>query len=604
MIRTIDFETYYDKEYSLSKMQMDAYIYDPRFEIILVGIDNEWFSGTEDEVRQWILEVTNPNYDTFLAHHAQFDGFILSERLGIRPRRWLDTLSMARAALPQLKSHSLASLAKHFKLPNKGNEVHDAIGMHRADFNLHALRGYADYCLNDVDITRKLLHELRPITPSTELAIIDMTVRMFTEPQFVLDSSLLETCYTNEVKLKEELMQAACADKETLMSSAKFAKKLGEYISVPYKVTAKGNSIPAVAKSDKEFQALAEYPIPEVQALVAARLGVKTTIAETRALRMLETSRRGQGRFPVYLSYWGAKTTGRHSGGNKINAQNLPARGRGTEIRRALRAPPGHVVVVGDSSNIELRVAMACAGQSDAVEKLRANVDLYCDFASVIYGRTITEEDKSERQLGKVAMLSLQYGAGASKFREIVRLMAKRVISEQEAWDILTAYRSHYGKIKLLWRYCNDTVLPAIYNDQMLTPVDVHGWFLTSDQGFSRPGHPGVVYDKLTPDTFNGAWIYKSDKGDAGIYGGKVVENLCQHMARNVFLWQAAVIAQEYPVALAVHDEVVCVVPERKAKDAVAYIKHVLSTAPSWCGDKLPLSAKVACAATYGEAKT
>jgi hypothetical protein len=146
-------------------------------------------------------------------------------------------------------------------------------------------------------------------------------------------------------------------------------------------------------------------------------------------------------------------------------------------------------------------------------------------------------------------------------------------------------------------------VLPAIYNDQLFTPVDVHGWFQTMAGGFSRPGYPGVVYDKLGLDPTGQGMVYGAAP-TVSIYGGKVVENLCQHMARNVFLWQAAAISLEYPVALTVHDEVACVVPEAKAKDAVAYIKFVLSTTPTWCGDKLPLSAKVACAATYGEAKT
>jgi DNA polymerase len=383
------------------------------------------------------------------------------------------------------------------------------------------------------------------------------------------------------------------------MSNPKFAAALRAlWVDPPMKISNRtGKETFAFAKSDKEFTALLEHEDPAVQALVAARLGVKSTIAETRALRLLNTARRGRG-FPVMLNYWGAKTTGRHSGGNGINPQNIPARGRGSEIRKALIAPPGHLVVVGDSANIELRVAMACAGQRDAVEKLRTGTDLYCDFASAIYQREITKADKPERFLGKVAMLSLQYGAGAAKFREIVRLMAQQSITDYEAENIVSLYRNRHSSVRKLWWHCDNVILTAIANGEDFKSVDVNDWFITVDRGFAHPGLPGVVYNNLRKE--GESWVY----GDKQyIYGGKMVENLCQHMARHVVMWQTACVNDRYPVALSVHDEIVCVVPEKEADDCAAYMEQVLNTAPKWCRDKLPVSSEVHIGRSYGEAK-
>ncbi len=602
---TIDFETYYSPEYSLSKMQTDAYIYDPRFEIILVGVDGAWFSGTLEETKDWIYSVTNPAIDTFVAHHAAFDGFILSERLGIKPKKWIDTLSMARAVHPELKSHSLASLAKFFQLPDKKGYVTNAINKRRADFSRQELEAYADYCLHDVWLTQQIHRELDPLLPNSERAIIDMTIRMFTEPRLALDADILNACYKDEIQRKEELMQKASIDKSILMSNEKFAQALwGLGVEPPMKTSARtGKPTYAFAKSDKAFTALLDHVNPDVQALVAARLGVKSTIAETRALRMYETATRGRGLFPVMLNYWGAKTTGRHSGGNGINPQNFPARARGSEIRKAMVAPPGHKVVVGDSSNIELRVAMACAGQTDALDMLRRGVDLYCAFASKLFGREILDipEHKAERTLGKVAMLSLQYGAGWSKFKEIVRLMAKMDITDEEAQRIVNLYREVHGSIKRLWHYGDSTVIPAIFNRELFVPVDVNGWFVTVDDGFCRPGLPGVVYKDLIQSVADSSWSY----GDPPqlLHGGKLVENLCQHAARHIVMWQTAVVHAMFPVALSVHDEIVCVVADEEVEACVKLMEKVLSVPPPWCAETLPVAGKVAYGESYGEAK-
>jgi hypothetical protein len=608
---TLDFETYYDPKlkYSLTSMGTDEYILDERFEVIGVGVkvnagQTVWMSGTHEQIANWFAGFDWAN-SAVCCHNTLFDGFILSQIFDIKPKVLLDTLGMGRACLPWLASHSLDNIAKYLGLGKKGHEVITAAGKRRDDFTPSELAAYGGYCCNDVELTYDIAQKLMPIMSPLEITIIDMTLRMFTEPVFVGDHVSMHRMYVGEQQRKEALLAQANVDRETIMSNDKFAAKLRELgVEPPRKLSATtGKTTYAFAKTDKMFTALQEHWDTDVQALVAARLGVKTTIAETRALRFYNMSMRGP--LPVYLNYWGAKTTGRMSGGNGTNWQNLSARGPSAGLRNAIMAPPGHEVVVGDSSNIELRVAMAVAGEQDVLDKIASGVDLYCEFASKIYGRTITKADKIERMLGKIAMLSLQYGAGAERFLEMVRIeMAKAGIKStftlEESQKVVDLYRNTYAKIPALWRYCERVVLPAIYNQDYMKGVDVNGWALTDDLGFSVPGSPGVVYFGLKQEAEG--WEYTMGNTRVNLYGGKVVENLCQYLARMIVMWQTARIHKQFKVALSVHDEAACVVPVERKIECVNYMTECLTMAPPWAKG-IPLACEVATGPSYGEAK-
>lgn len=291
---------------------------------------------------------------------------------------------------------------------------------------------------------------------------------------------------------------------------------------------------------------------------------------------------------------------------SNCNWQNLPARGPSAGLRNALEAPPGHIVLVGDSSNIELRTVMALAGQLDVVEKLRNGVDLYCDFASKLFGRTITKADKAERQLGKVAMLSLQYGAGAARFQEMVRVAARndpalQPITLDRAYEIVDLYRSVHYKVVELWQRCQHVILPDIASGCNMTHVDTNGWFITQNDGFGRPGEPGVVYHDLKFDGKD--WTYLMGKQRVRIYGPKVVENLSQHAAMLIVMWQTLRIHQKVPVKLSVHDEAVAVPRLDQLDAARTYMTECLSLAPLWCRGKIPVACETGEGPSYGDAK-
>lgn len=609
---TIDFETYYDKEFSLSKMQTDAYVLDERYETVMVclidDLGNEAIivGENEQDFADKLREFTDWENCAVRAHNTLFDGFIMTQRYGIKPKLWLDTLSQGRMLMPWLPSHSLANLANTLGIGKKGTAVHNMVGKHLRDMSAQEFDEYVEYCFQDTRLCKKMGEHFDKFCQPLDFKLIDMTIRMFTEPTLVGDLPMMERLLEDEIARKEGLLALAELDKETLNSSAKFAERLLTLgVTPPKKISPRtGKETYAFAKTDKVFTDLMEHEDPNVQALVAARLGAKTTIAETRAQRFVEMTKRGP--LPVYLQYWGAKTTGRYSGGNKVNWQNLPARGVSAGLRKALKAPEGHKVLVGDSSNIELRTVMALAGQDDVIEKIAAGVDMYCDFATKLFGRQITKADFAERFLGKTAMLGLQYGAGAPRFQEMVRQASVSVpgvepITIERAYEVVELYREVHHKVVELWNHCNFTVLPAIANEDFGVAIDVHGWFITQGKGFGRPGEAGVAYHELSHD--GKEWTYTMGRERVKIYGAKVVENLCQHAAMKIVMWQTARINERFPVKLSVHDEAVCVPKIDEITEAQRYMEECLALTPPWCRGFIPVVGETDFGDSYGDCK-
>jgi len=404
---TIDFETYYDTEYSLSRITTEAYIRSDQFEVIGVSIKvndgpTDWYSG--DEVGAFLKSLDYSD-KAILCHHTAFDGAILSWVYGIKPKLWFDTMSMAKPKHAATIGVSLKALALAHGLGAKGTEVVEAKGMHRKDFTPAGLKRYGDYCINDTELCYALFKKLQVGFPVSELLVIDQLIRMYTEPMFELDRPLLSehlaAVRTRKQKLLDRLGGADEA-KAMLMSNPKFASLLEALGAVvPMKISPRtGKEAYAFAKTDQGLLDLLDDDNPAVAIVVEARLGVKSTIEETRTERLIQVSERGP--LPIMLNYYGAHT-GRFSGGDKLNLQNLPAR-QGNVIRTALVAPKGHKVVACDSSQIEARVLALLAGQKDLLEAFREGRDIYKEFASKIYGVGVDHVDGKQRFVGKTCV--------------------------------------------------------------------------------------------------------------------------------------------------------------------------------------------------------
>jgi DNA polymerase len=608
-IVTIDFETYYDRDFSLSKLTTEAYVRSPSFEIIGVGIKvnnypTDWYSG--DNPGKFLNSLDYRN-KAILCHHTAFDGAILSWHFGIRPKLWLDTLSMARPLHQLTVGGSLAKLVTHYGLGKKGDEVVAAIGKRRADFTPQDLAQYGKYCVNDVDLTRQLFDKLKVGFPVSELLAIDQTLRMYTEPVIELDVPLLHEHLVQVRAKKAALMEEVAVTTEDIMSNQKFASALQQLgVEPPTKTSpTTGKQTLAFAKTDKAFTDLAEHTDVRVQALVAARLGVKSTLEETRTEALIGVA--GRGALPIMLNYYGAHT-GRFSGGDKLNLQNLPSRGNNT-IRQALKAPEGHMVISSDSSQIEARTVAWIAGQEDLVQAFREARDVYSEFATEVYGRKITKADKVERFVGKTCILGLGYGMGAEKLRRTLELGAGGIsvnIDIGEAERIVRIYRSKNFKIVQFWQKCGHALTAMTQGGS----GSLHDVLTYDNTGITLPNKFRIQYPALRQTTngfeyINDARQHRNFLSGAEatwtrIYGGKVTENIVQALAAIVIREQMATAGQHYHVAFQVHDEIIITAPDGEAEQAEAKLMEIMSTPPKWAAD-LPVACESGKAKNYGD---
>ena len=609
-ILTLDFESYYDKDYSLSKLTTEEYIRGPLFEVIgvAVQVDNgepEWFSGTRKEIRKFLEQFDFAN-SLALAHNAVFDAAILTWCFGIKPKGWLDTLSMARAVHGTEVGGSLKALVEHYKLGEKGTEVVDALGIKRTAFGAEQLAKYGKYCENDVAITYALFQELSVGFPNVELRLIDLTVKMFSEPVLHLDTDALSAYKLTLEAQKAKLLVDLGTDEESLQSNAKFAEALSLLgVVPPVKMSLKtGKEAFAFAKNDEEFKELLEHENPLVQALVAARIGVKSTLEESRTQRFIDISMRGP--MPVPLKYYAAHT-GRWGGSDKINLQNLPSRGdNGGKLKKTILAPDGFMLIDCDSSQIEARTLAWLAGQDDLVEAFDKGQDVYKIMASAIYGKPVEEISKAERFVGKTTVLGCGYGMGAVKFHAAL-LTAGVLILHDEAQRIIDVYRQTYSKIPLLWKSATEALKHISAN--FSTTLGRDGVLVIEGQkGIKLPNGLYVKYPNMrsvtNPDNGKYEVVYDTRKGktvvNTRIYGGKCVENVCQALAKLIIGDQMLLIAKKYKVVMTVHDAVACIAPEDEVSEAVAYVEKCMRTRPSWALG-LPLNCESGFGYSYGD---
>lgn len=593
---TLDFETFYSKTYSLSKMTTEAYINDPQFEVVgvAVKINNEptqWFTGNMMATAQWLAQFDWSD-SLVIAHNALFDGAILGWRFNIHPKVIICTLCMARALHAVSVGGSLAAMSEYYGLGKKGTEVHDALGKRRLDFSEVEIEAYGGYCVNDVELTYKLFKAMMPSVYMSELKLIDITIRMYTNPMLKLDRGVLDLHLIDVREQKDKLLEECGIIKEDLMSNNKFAAVLESFgVEPPMKLNSKGVEAFAFAKTDEGFKALAEHDDPRVQAIVAARLGTKSTLEETRTERFIAIAERPNRKnlLPVPLLYYGART-GRWAATDKINLQNLP---RKSKLKSSIVAPDGYVIVGADLSAIELRMGLAFAGQLDKMNMLGAGVDLYKDFAAQIYNIGIDEVTDAQRFMGKTSQLSLIYGTGAVKLRNQVKMMSGVDIGEEEAKRIVDIYRSEYTSVVSAWKE-GDKVLDAVASNSFIAMgrdalIQVHG-----SQGALLPSGLYMRYPDLTREKVGDRFewsVMKNKRERDKLYGSKVYQGLTQALARCIIAEAMLRVDKQYRIGLTIHDALYVIAPEDEADEALRFIIAELRKAPDWMPD-IPLDAE------------
>lgn len=596
---TLDFETFYSDEYSLTKLTTEAYIRDPRFQVIGVSVKvgkskAQWFSGTKEEVQTFLNQFDWAN-SGLVAQNTAFDAAILNWHFNIRPAFLFDTMSMGRPQFALRGGVSLFNLAKVLAVGEKGDEVVRAKGKRREDFTPQELEAYGGYCNNDVELTYAVFKKLIKSFPISECEVVDVMLRMFTEPKLVLDERLLSAHLIEVREEKETLLRRVGLDnREAIMSAAKFAELLqAEGVEAPTKPSPSDpdKRILALAKTDLAFKDLLEHENIRVQALVAARLGLKSTQEETRTESFLNIAKRGT--LPILLHYYGGHT-GRASGGDKINLQNLA---RGGKLRLSICAPDGHQLIVGDSAQVEARVVAWLAEQDDLIAAFARHDDIYSSFASEMYSKPVTKGDV-ERQPGKIAILGLGFGMGWAKYKNTVKVLTGIDVNESESKNIVNFYRKKYTKIKALWNRCQEALAVMVCSPDEEFHI-AKGVYAKGDKIY-LPNGLFLYYPDL--QNHNGEYTYFQRSKPVKVYGGKIVENIVQALARIVVFDQMVMMAKHYPIVLSVHDEIAAVAPNEEADKAAELMDRIMKVVPAWATG-LPVDCEINVAKRYGEAK-
>lgn len=268
----------------------------------------------------------------------------------------------------------------------------------------------------------------------------------------------------------------------------------------------------------------------------------------------------------------------------------------------AIEAPEGYVIIDSDSSQIEARTVAWLAGQNDLVEAFDKGEDVYKIMASAIYGKDESEITKEERFVGKTTILGAGYGMGGAKFQAQLKTFGVEM-SADECARIISVYRNRYSKVPALWRQAQQCV-EALVTRQGASFGEVDAVVFDAAQGgFLLPSGLWQRYEGLTkvfdPEG-KAQYQYKTRKGVVKIYGGKVVENICQAVARCVIAEQMLKIAKRYKVVLTVHDAVACIAKEDEAKEAQEYVEQCMRWRPTWC-QTLPLNCESGVGRSYGD---
>jgi len=569
----LDFETYYDKEYSLRKMTIPEYVRDPRFKVLgaSIAIDDGpivWYEGEDMPDIDWPeVQIT--------AHNMLFDGFILHEHFGITPKRWSCTQALAKAIL-QLKSVSLANVAKALGLSAKGDGLTEG-----AEGSDQALITYA---IQDTYLCREMYRMLSPALPEREAQVLHYTLRWGVQALLTVDIPEMEAAADKAEQAQQQAILDCGVAESVLSSNPQFAEWMAqEGIDIPMKTSVTtGFKIPALAKGDPEWQALIIDPDYTVHKDVfKARELIKSTIGITRPRKMARIARgHPLHTMPMPLKYFGAHT-GRWSGTDGYNVQNLP---NGSVARTAIKAPPGHVIVVADSSQIELRLNAWWSGEQWILDTLNAGQDIYIAAAAKHFKVPYAAIPKSDprRKFGKALTLGSGYGMGFAKFQMYCASgplgMDPILLTQEEAMAAIYGYRADNPNIASSWKRC-DQIVSQLYHNGIGKPtfydaIEVHHEAIILPNGMAMlyPMMRIVGDDSFVYDTYG-----------INMYGAKLQENIIQGLARVVISDQLIEMENAGIVTVGcTHDEILAVAPESEAQSTYDEMVRLMSVTPSW----------------------
>ena len=607
---TLDFETYYDDEFSLKLMTTADYIHDSRFKIHGLGYkfeNNESYYLCDPITINEFLSSIDWNHTRLIGHNLIFDAYILAIHFNIFAHINTDTCYMAKAALPTLKYHSLFFVSKYLELGTKDLGVLPKVKGKR-NLTPEEQIALGIYCKSDCDKSWGIYDRLFGFIAEQEFELMSMTTRMMLNPQFKLNDKVLEKFIKELKEERKKLIKASGVSITTLRSTAKMIKALKPYeVKIPMKPAPKPpeddphKMIPTFEKDHPDIADLLVDPQPEVRRIIRARLNVMSSLRLNRAERFLAVSKATGGFLPVPLGYCSAHT-GRWGGLDKLNLQNVPV----GPLRESIIAPPHHQILWVDFGQIEARITAWLAEHFALLEKFGdPNIDVYIEFAAEYYGKSIKEifalgKKSKPRFVGKTCTLGLGFGMGWKKLRHeflTKHAWTKIVLSKEEAYRAVSLYRRINYPIKQFWDFLNAIVIPRIASAAPGTEYG-HKCFQYGKDYIRLPSGRSLIYPNLRAEDGEWPdgepkidWVYDYKGGKGKLYGGKLTENLAQALARDLNADTMLKIDKVYPIATMTHDENVVVPHNAEVEEARKFMIDVMSTPPDWAPD-LPLTAE------------
>jgi DNA polymerase bacteriophage-type len=485
----------------------------------------------------------------------------------------------------------------------------------------------ARYCQRDIEVERGAFHAMPPL-PEQERAIWLADHRMNARG-IKVDLTLVEALD----KLTQEETRRLDQDMRTVTGGAASTRMVGiltQWLAI------KGVRVESLAKA--HLGALLETPNLDGDAATALLIRQEAAKTSTAKLKTMQTAVSRDGRVRGAMQYYGAARTGRWAG-RLIQIQNYPRTPKGFPVKWALEsvldehddadtlrfkygsvlttvstllrpcfeADTGKSLVAVDFSQIEARVVAWLGDQQDILDVFRRNEDIYTYAAGKI-------SSFSPRQLGKVVTLALGFGMGSEKFTDTAKSYGID-LGYGEAHDIVMAWRKANRRIVNFWYDCENAARAVITDNTQ------HRHYQIGDLGFRMakgdgpmagallmklPSGRHLVYrDARIEDgsiTYSGVNQYTRTWTDIRTYGGKLVENATQAVARDLMAHLMVEIDRRWPDALvaSIHDEAVLEVEEAQAKSILSEVREVLRTGPKWATG-LPLDGEGYTAKRYGK---
>lgn len=586
----VDFETKWGTEYKVSDAGVWAYVEDPRFDCYQVAIVGEGRTGSA-------IDYVGPPADApwelvrgldWVAHNVAFDaavwGKLCATTPGLEschPKRWSCT----------------ADLASYLQAPRKLSEAARALLGREVD------KGYREIAKGKGvrDFTPAELQVVREAGLADARAALDIWRRFGSDwPESERSQSeATRRIAARGVAIDWDEVDSAVAVLGRQVWEAEqqipwVAEGMPPLSIKQVRDTCRAYGIPAPQSLAKDSEECGEWErvYGEKHPFVAAIHKWRSANAMLKKLTLLRAMERNDGTVPVALKYFAAPHTGRWSC-SLFNVQNLPRTSTsGVSLRHCIVPRPGCVFLMADLAQIEPRVLAYLGGNQHLLAQLRDGMPLYEAHARETMGwagGSLKSEAPDLYAQAKARVLGLGYGCSASRFKEVAKSLAGLNLTEEQCRGVVQQFRNQNAHITQLWRHFERRLGDAAYADKRLE--------------MELPSGRLIRYFDLGYDPKRLGYSGATNMGGmrATLYGAKLVENVTQATARDIFADMLQRI-EDCGIAIAfhVHDEVVCEVPEQSVGHACDVLRQIMTTPPAWMPD-LPLAVEIAVASRYGK---